>query len=98
MLDHTMLAPGPAGTSMIGESNIGAAARRGHEHRREEKHQRASLTGYTSEEDAHPEATALVQRTQMHRIAGQDMRSFLNRRQMRREPLEKSSRYHERIK
>lgn len=29
MVDLTMLAPGPAGTSMIGESNIEAAARRG---------------------------------------------------------------------
>lgn len=29
MVDLTMLAPGPAGTTMIGESNIEAAARRG---------------------------------------------------------------------
>lgn len=29
-IDITMLAPGPAGTSMIGESNIDAAARRGY--------------------------------------------------------------------
>ncbi|KAJ5219751.1 hypothetical protein N7468_008955 [Penicillium chermesinum] len=37
-----MLAPGPAGTSMIGESNIDAAARRGRErHRREAENKRA---------------------------------------------------------
>jgi hypothetical protein len=29
MLDHTMLTPGPSGTSMIGESTIEAAASRG---------------------------------------------------------------------
>ncbi|KAJ5667902.1 uncharacterized protein N7477_006472 [Penicillium maclennaniae] len=29
MVDLTMLAPGPAGTTMLGESNIEAAARRG---------------------------------------------------------------------
>lgn len=35
MVDLTMLAPGPAGTSMIGESNIEAAARRGLAKRRQ---------------------------------------------------------------
>lgn len=42
MLDQTMLAPGPAGTSMIGERSVDSAARRGLErqardHEREEK-------------------------------------------------------------
>lgn len=37
----TMLAPGPAGTSMIGESNIDAAARRGYARKqREQREQR----------------------------------------------------------
>lgn len=35
MVDLTMLAPGPAGTSMIGESTIEAAARRGMAKRRQ---------------------------------------------------------------
>ena len=38
--DMTMLAPGPAGTSMIGESNIDAAARRGRERLRREAEER----------------------------------------------------------
>jgi hypothetical protein len=36
-IDQTMLAPGPAGTSMIGERSIEAAARRGLEKRRRRK-------------------------------------------------------------
>lgn len=35
--DLTMIAPGPAGTTMIGESNIDAAARRGRERIRREQ-------------------------------------------------------------
>lgn len=62
MLDNTMLAPGPAGTSMIGESNIQAAARRGLEkqRRRERKLQTGRQTGDTSEEGVHSEATTLA--------------------------------------
>lgn len=40
----TMLAPGPAGTSMIGESNIDAAARRGYARKqREQREAQAKL-------------------------------------------------------
>ncbi|KAJ5910305.1 hypothetical protein N7504_004948 [Penicillium tannophilum] len=43
-LDMTMLAPGPAGTSMIGESNIDAAARRGYARKqREQREAQAKL-------------------------------------------------------
>ncbi|KAJ5999243.1 hypothetical protein N7451_007053 [Penicillium sp. IBT 35674x] len=46
----TMLAPGPAGTSMIGESNIDAAARRGYARKqREQREAQAKL-----ESDANP--------------------------------------------
>ncbi|KAJ5548603.1 hypothetical protein N7513_005837 [Penicillium frequentans] len=42
--DMTMLAPGPAGTSMIGESNIDAAARRGYARKqREQREAQAKL-------------------------------------------------------
>lgn len=37
MIDQTMLAPGPAGTSMLGERSIDAAARRGLERQNREK-------------------------------------------------------------
>ncbi|KAJ5594583.1 uncharacterized protein N7459_000791 [Penicillium hispanicum] len=39
MFDRTMLAPGPAGTSMIGERTIEGAARRGLERQRHEREQ-----------------------------------------------------------
>ncbi|KAJ5798252.1 uncharacterized protein N7503_007548 [Penicillium pulvis] len=41
--DMTMLAPGPAGTSMIGESNIDAAARRGYARKQREREAQAKL-------------------------------------------------------
>ncbi|KAJ5377939.1 uncharacterized protein N7496_005348 [Penicillium cataractarum] len=57
-----MLAPGPAGTSMIGESNIQAAARRGLEkQRRREIELQTDRQGDTSEEDVQSEAMTLAQ-------------------------------------
>ncbi|KAJ5151759.1 hypothetical protein N7492_010054 [Penicillium capsulatum] len=67
-LDMTMLAPGPAGTTMIGESNIDAAARRGRERmRREQEAKEAELAGEkgekvkTKDSDAQSEKTLTAQ-------------------------------------
>jgi hypothetical protein len=59
MVDLTMLAPGPAGTTMIGESNIEAAARRGlAKRRRREKEMKFANEIPAKNTDAdNPEAT-----------------------------------------
>ncbi|KAJ5652559.1 hypothetical protein N7507_009985 [Penicillium longicatenatum] len=64
--DMTMLAPGPAGTSMIGESNIDAAARRGYARKQREQREAAAkleAIGNPKEKDsdAQSEKTLTVQ-------------------------------------
>ncbi|KAJ5930788.1 hypothetical protein N7466_006281 [Penicillium verhagenii] len=56
-IDSTMLAPGPAGTSMIGESSIDAAARRAHARKQQEAEKEKSFKAEGGE-DAEPEKTS----------------------------------------
>ncbi|KAJ5950117.1 hypothetical protein N7454_001701 [Penicillium verhagenii] len=56
-IDSTMLAPGPAGTSMIGESSIDAAARRAHA-RNQQKAEKEKNFQTEGSEDAESEKTS----------------------------------------
>ena len=73
--DMTMLAPGPAGTSMIGESSIDAAGRRGRERMRREQEAKLSATKPSSKEqgaenDAQSEKTLAPQaQSQPHSVS-----------------------------
>ncbi|KAJ6115168.1 hypothetical protein N7486_000946 [Penicillium sp. IBT 16267x] len=52
-----MLAPGPAGTSMIGESNIDAAARRGYARKqREQREAQAKLEAHANPKEKDSDA------------------------------------------
>ncbi|KAK5807412.1 hypothetical protein VI817_001670 [Penicillium citrinum] len=55
MVDQTMLAPGPAGTSMLGERNIDAAARRGLERQYREQSLREGSAGEDKNDLQYPD-------------------------------------------
>lgn len=64
--DISALAPGPAGTSMIGESNIDAAARRARERLRREAEEKGAEKGDKGGTDDQSEQTLGVQAKQKH--------------------------------
>ncbi|CAI7666277.1 unnamed protein product [Penicillium manginii] len=71
MIDKTMLAPGPAGTSMLGERSIDAAGRRGLERQARERREQEEKMGVGNEnrtdfESGVGDGVPRTQKGQMH--------------------------------